>query len=72
MKQEHKLIYSTLQAMWWMHAASNGHCQKRKVYHGLYGPELTADEKRDDAMETAQRHIALFEAVAEDIHRTKS
>ena len=67
MNQEHKILYHTLQAQWWMHSATNGHCQKRKIYHGTQGPEFTPDEKRDDVMETASRHMEMIAAIADDL-----
>ena len=58
--------FHELQALWWMSAASNGHCECRKMYHGIKNKkEYSKKEKVDDAMKTAQRHIHLFMECAE-------
>lgn len=71
MKKEDLLNYHYLQAMWWIHSASNGHCESRKLYHGINGPEFNKDEKRDEAMEVAQRHIQNFAELAEQENEPK-
>lgn len=54
-----KIEYHTLLAHWWMKSAQTDHCQKRRLYHGIKGAAFTEQEKRDDAMSTAHRHIEI-------------
>lgn len=54
-----------LYALWWMHAATNGHAATRTIHKGASdGPKMTADELRDEAMQTAMRHIQRFSELA--------
>ena len=55
-----KIIYHMLQAEWWMHSASNGHCQTQEMFHGFGDVEFTPEEKRDDAMEISKGHMHLI------------
>lgn len=57
--------FHELQALWWMHAASNGHAATREVHKGIDGPLMTPDELRDDAMQTSKRHMQLYMKLAE-------
>lgn len=48
------------QALWWQASTLNGTAQKRKIFHGTLssnGPELTDDEKVEDAMNASNRHL---------------
>lgn len=56
-------------AYWWMHAASNGHAAMRKITMG--SKLMTADELRDDAMNTSLRHLDLYMECAEHKHKMK-
>jgi len=57
-----QMKFHELQAMWWMHAASNGHAATRKVSHGLGGLPFTKEELRDNAMQIAKSHMdAVYE-----------
>jgi len=67
MLPEHQLQYHALQAAWWVHSATNKHNESRKVVHGDNTP-FTPEDYRDDAMQTARRHIELFREVAEHIY----
>ena len=61
-----QMKFHELQAMWWINAASNGHCNARTILKGgMDGIKMTADELRDDAMQIAQKHIHLFNDCAE-------
>ena len=55
-----QMTYHELQAMWWMHSASNGHCEIRNVTNLGTNKKLTSDQLRDDAMRTAQNHMKIF------------
>ena len=66
MTREERMKFHEMQAYWWMHSASNGHTKQRKISHGFDGPELTDQEKVDDAMQTSQNHMRLFMEVAEN------
>jgi hypothetical protein len=44
-------------AHYWMTLANTGLAKNRKLHHGTEGPELTDEEKMQDAMETAHRHL---------------
>lgn len=57
MNIEHEILYCSLQAQWWIAAATNGHCLSRELYHGSDGPAFTDAEKIADAMEIAQTHL---------------
>ena len=62
-KQEYKRNFRKhceLQALWWIASAQTGACKSRKLYHGLNGPEFTDEEKVQEALDTAQRHIHSF------------
>ena len=68
MKREHQIIYSTLQAQWWIASATTGHCLSRQLFHGTgQDRPYTDSEKVADALETAQRHMAMIEAVSDDM-----
>lgn len=60
-----RMKYHELQAMWWMHSASNGHSSTRTVHKGYDGPLMTAEELRDDAMKTSQHHMNLYLELSE-------
>jgi hypothetical protein len=62
-----QMKFHELQAMWWMHAASNGHAAARKVSHGLGGPLFTKEELRDSAMQTAKQHIDIIHELVEKL-----
>jgi len=55
-----QMKYHEMQAMWWMHSASNGHCEIRNVTNLGTNKKLTSDQLRADAMRTAQRHMKIF------------
>jgi hypothetical protein len=67
MTKEEQLKFHELQALWWMHSATNGHAARdtRDVTRGD-GTRHTPEELRDDAMKTSQRHIWLYVEVAEN------
>jgi hypothetical protein len=44
-------------AHYWMTMADTGLAAKRKLYHGTEGPEFTDEEKIQEAMDTALRHL---------------
>lgn len=68
MDNEHWMKFHELQALWWMHAASNGHAATRIVHKGgLTDPLMTTEELRDDAMKTAQHHLHLYMHFAEQL-----
>jgi len=68
MKQEHEIVYHTLQAQWWIASATTGHCLSRQLYHGTgQDRPFTDAEKVADALEAAQRHMAMIEAVSDDM-----
>ena len=50
-------------ADWWIAAALNGHCLSRKLMHGSDGPEFSDQEKIEDAMKTAERHIEIYREI---------
>ncbi len=54
-----------LLANWWIASASTGHAKSRSVFHGTGGVELTDQEKVDDAMETALKHIHIHRELSE-------
>ena len=60
MINEHFLKLCELRAQWWMTSAVTGHCKQRIRTHGN-GTLFTDQEKIDDAMETAQQHIRLYQ-----------
>ena len=73
MKQEHQIMYSALQAQWWIASATTGHCLSRQLYHGTgQDRPFTDAEKIADALETAQRHMAMIEAVSDDMQANAS
>ena len=55
-----QMKYHELQAMWWMHSASNGHCEVRNITNLGTNEKLTPGQLRDDAMRTSQKHMELF------------
>jgi hypothetical protein len=55
-----KILYHSLWAQYWMHSASNGHCQRRQLFHGTKDDPFTKQEKIDDAMQAAENHIRLI------------
>lgn len=65
MTKKEQLKYHELQALWWMHSATNGHAATRKITTGD-DHELTPEELRDDAMKISQRHMHLYMEVAEN------
>ncbi len=44
-------------ALHWQAMAITGAAKNRKISHGVGGPELTDDEKIEDAMAISLRHI---------------
>ena len=60
-----------LQANWWMNSATNGHTTSRKIYRGD-GHLLSPEELRDDAMQTAGRHIKRHSDLIEALHQIHS
>ena len=60
-----QMKFHELQALWWMHSASNGHSATRNITFGN-GRKLDKDDLRDDAMKTAQHHLTLFRECAEN------
>jgi len=85
MTRQEQMRFHEMQAYWWMHSASNGHCLSRQLYHGFVtipdedgktakDKPFTDAEKVSDAMETAQRHIELFRELSEakDCAETKT
>ena len=66
MNKEQQLKFHEMQANWWMHAASNGHCQSKLIYKGTGNKKFTKDELIDEAMKTSQKHIQLYMKVAEN------
>ena len=50
--------FHELMASWWMASAISGHALRRNRCDGS-GKELSFEEKLDDAMATAKRHIEL-------------
>jgi hypothetical protein len=54
-------------AAYWMHSATNGHASIRKLYHGD-GTLYTADELRDEAMQTSLRHIHRMHDLIDGLH----
>lgn len=66
MTKQERMKFHEMQAYWWTNAASNGYAKTRQLFHGTTGPEFTDDEKVVAAMETAKRHITMFNEVAED------
>jgi hypothetical protein len=60
-QKDGRMKFHELQAIWWMHAASNGHAATRVIRHGgSDGALFTPEEHRDDAMKTAQRHMHIL------------
>lgn len=54
-----------MQALWWMASAISGECKSHTISHGTAGPELTDDEKVEDAMGNAYEHIDLMKEIME-------
>ena len=65
MKREEQMKHHELQALWWMHAATNGAALRRKMFHGFGDIELTDAEKVTDAMNTSRQHADLYKQLAE-------
>ena len=57
---EKQMKFHELQALWWIASATTGHCQSKIICHGFGDKEFTPQEKTNDAMETAQRHIHSY------------
>ena len=53
-----RLKFHELQALWWMNSATNGHATIRHIMTGDH--KLNADELRDEAMQTSNRHIHMY------------
>ena len=63
---EAQMKFHELQAMWWMHSATNGHAETRTILKGgSDGIKMTSEELRDDSMRTSQQHMRLFMECAE-------
>lgn len=60
MTREEQLKFHELQAMWWMHSATNKHACSRKMWHGFKETEMTDQEKINNAMETSKRHMDMY------------
>lgn len=56
----HFLELCKLRAQWWMTSAITGHAKTRNLTH-FDGIPFTDEEKINDAMETAHRHIELYQ-----------
>ena len=66
MTRKEQMKQHELWALWWIHAATNGHAETRTIHKGGYdGPLLNKDELRDEAMKTAKHHIHCYREVAE-------
>jgi hypothetical protein len=53
---------SMLRAQWWIASAQTGHYKQRKIFHGTEtsgGNEFTDEEKLENCMLTALRHIEI-------------
>jgi hypothetical protein len=48
-------------------SALTGHAKQRKIFHGVDGPEFTDEEKINEAMNTARRHIEIFGELMEHL-----
>lgn len=63
-----QMKFHELQAMWWMHAASNGHAATRTIHKGgSDGPLMTAEELRDAAMVTSRQHMSIYLELMEEL-----
>ena len=65
-------LASALYAFWWVSSANNGHTLRRQIFHGTHtskGPELTDQEKVDEAMETANQHIRRISDIADNLSK---
>ncbi len=65
MTKDQKILKHSLYAQWHMHSASNGHCETRTVRTGKDNHLLTSEELRDDAMESALRHMQIIAQIIE-------
>lgn len=54
---ERQIQLLMVRAQWWLASATSGHYRQRMVSRG--GVELTDDEKLDDTMATADRHVRM-------------
>lgn len=61
---------SMLRAQWWIASAASGHYKRRRISHGTLtsnGADFTDEEKLEDAMATAQRHIEIAAEFSENL-----
>lgn len=61
-----------LYALFHIHSASNGHCLSKNLFHGTGDTQFTNQEKIDDAMETALRHIRHFSEITDKLSSLES
>jgi hypothetical protein len=66
MQHEHQLKFHEMQAMFYMFSAITGHTQSRNLFHGD-GKPFRMQEKINDSMDIAQRHINLYRELAESL-----
>lgn len=72
---------SMLRAQWWLASAQSGHYKQRKVQRGtnektpdgtIAFRDLSEEEKLDDCMRTALRHIELAMEFSENLAEKES
>ena len=56
---EKRIGHHTLLAHYWLAMATTGIAKKRKIFYGATGGEITDEEKVEDVLAMAMRHIHI-------------
>jgi len=62
-----QINFHSLQVKWWLTSALTGHAKQRKLFHGIEDLEFSDEEKIDDAMRIASRHMMIISDLMDSV-----